>query len=160
MPHSHKWNPTLGSDCSGLYYGWWVCIGIQPQTVTARFEYTITAAPVVVPAFTGQYTPTIFPQVNSSFTATPTQSGLAQDCRAFHQAVAVSLPPALHPSAPPLPLLDWHTNALTKSRGAFRAIPAGRYCCNTTSSRSSSSSRGIPLYKGTATAFGRATGIA
>ncbi|KAK2760016.1 hypothetical protein FQN54_002752 [Arachnomyces sp. PD_36] len=82
-----EWNPELDSDCSGLYHGWWVCIGIQPQTVTATFEYTLTPPPVVVPSPT-KFTPTVFPPINSSFTALPTQSGVPQNCQAFYHAKA------------------------------------------------------------------------
>ncbi|KAI1977491.1 hypothetical protein LOZ53_001513 [Ophidiomyces ophidiicola] len=81
-----EWNPELHSDCSGLFVGWWVCIGIKPQSVTATFDYTTTIPPVVVPPKTGEYTPTTFPAVNSSFTASPTLDGQAKDCEAFYQA--------------------------------------------------------------------------
>ncbi|XP_014562094.1 carbohydrate-binding module family 50 protein [Bipolaris victoriae FI3] len=79
------WNPALDSDCSGLYDGWWVCIGIQPQSMTVTFDYTTTAAPVEVPEPTA-YTPTTYQDADSSFVASPTQAGLASNCKAFHQA--------------------------------------------------------------------------
>jgi hypothetical protein len=85
-----KWNPALDSDCSGLYVDWWVCIGIQPQSVTASFEYITSAPAVVVPNKTADYTPTTFPAVDSSFTASPTQAGVATNCQAFYQAQSVS----------------------------------------------------------------------
>ncbi|KAF1359810.1 hypothetical protein EJ07DRAFT_82962, partial [Lizonia empirigonia] len=80
-----SWNPALDSDCSGLYDGWWVCVAIQPQSVTVTFDYTVTTTPVEVPDPTA-WTPTTFPAVNASFNATPTQAGIASDCKAFHQA--------------------------------------------------------------------------
>ncbi|KAF1357176.1 hypothetical protein EJ07DRAFT_129973, partial [Lizonia empirigonia] len=81
-----EWNPALDSDCSGLYNGWWVCIGVQPQSVTVTFEYTTTtAASVEVPKPT-MHTPTTFPTANSSFIASPTQEDIVSDCKAFHQA--------------------------------------------------------------------------
>ncbi|EEQ31172.1 LysM domain-containing protein [Microsporum canis CBS 113480] len=83
-----EWNPTIKSDCSGLYVGWWVCIGIQPQTVTETFEYTITPPPLSVPPSPTKYTPTTFPPINSSFTYTPTLPDLSTDCEGFHQATA------------------------------------------------------------------------
>lgn len=148
---SLEWNPELDNDCSGLYHGWWVCVGIQPRTVTATFEYTITALPVEVPPYVGEYTPTTFPEINSSFAATPTQAGLAQDCRAFYQAEAVSVY---------APFLNGHMmHETNESRGVIRATPVEKYW-NTTSSRSSSSSRGTPLCRGTVTVYGWATGIA
>jgi hypothetical protein len=90
MRCSLEWNPALDSDCSGLYDGWWVCIGIRPQSMTVTFDYTTTAAPVEVPEPT-EHTPTTFPTANSSFTASPTQAGLASDCKAFHRAKDVSI---------------------------------------------------------------------
>lgn len=89
MCHSLSWNPALDSDCSGLYDGWWVCIAIQPQSVTVTFDYTVTATSVEVPDPTA-WTPTTFPAVDTSFAATPTQAGLVSDCKAFHQAKDVS----------------------------------------------------------------------
>lgn len=88
---SLEWNPTIKSDCSGLYVGWWVCIGIQPQTVTETFEYTITPPPLSVPPSPTKYTPTTFPPINSSFTYTPTLPDLSTDCEGFHQATAVGI---------------------------------------------------------------------
>ena len=32
LPDLFAWNPALGTDCSGLYFNHWVCVGIQPQT--------------------------------------------------------------------------------------------------------------------------------
>lgn len=29
---SLAWNPAVGVNCTGLYYGYWYCVGIQPQT--------------------------------------------------------------------------------------------------------------------------------
>ncbi|KAK2841523.1 hypothetical protein FQN49_006172, partial [Arthroderma sp. PD_2] len=80
-----EWNPTVKSDCSGLFVGWWVCIGIQPQTVTDTLEYTTTPPPISVPPPT-KYTPTTYPPINSTFTASPTLPDTAQKCQSFHQA--------------------------------------------------------------------------
>jgi hypothetical protein len=86
---SLSWNPALDSDCSGLYDGWWVCIAIQPQSVTVTFDYTVTATSAEIPDPTA-WTPTTFPATDASFTATPTQAGIASDCKAFRQAKDVS----------------------------------------------------------------------
>ena len=90
MCYSLEWNPALDSDCSGLYDSWWVCIAIQPQSVTVTFDYTVTVAPVEVPDPTA-WTPTTFPTANSSFVAAPTQAGLDSNCKGFHQAEDVSI---------------------------------------------------------------------
>lgn len=62
-----------------------MCIAIQPQSVTVTFDYTATATTIEVPDPTA-WTPTTFPAVDASFTATPTQAGLVSDCKAFRQA--------------------------------------------------------------------------
>lgn len=80
-----SWNPTLGDDCSGLYIGWWICIGIPP-TSTEVFAWYSTDAPADVPTFAGNYTPTTFPAVDAAFTASPTQAGIAAGCLSYYQA--------------------------------------------------------------------------
>lgn len=82
---SLSWNPTLNSDCSGLFAGWWVCIG-TPPTSTEQFAWTTTGATAVIPTFTGNYTFTTFPEVDSSFTASPTQTGIVSGCLSYYQA--------------------------------------------------------------------------
>ncbi|CAG8979166.1 hypothetical protein HYALB_00000300 [Hymenoscyphus albidus] len=80
----HAWNPALGDDCSGLYDSWWYCIDIQAQSsLTLSDDKSTMTIPPMFPL-----TPTTFPAVNTSFTATPTQAGIAKGCQAFHQAVA------------------------------------------------------------------------
>ncbi|KAI1403142.1 hypothetical protein F4819DRAFT_484928 [Hypoxylon fuscum] len=78
-------NPTLNSDCSGLYAGWWFCVGI-PTTSAAEFGWTTTDAPANVPTFTGNYTFTTLPEVNSTFKAEPTQTGIVGGCLSYYQA--------------------------------------------------------------------------
>ncbi|KAL1957768.1 hypothetical protein VTO42DRAFT_5486 [Malbranchea cinnamomea] len=82
----HKWNPALLDDCSGLYEGWWICVSVRVQNVTVSFGWTTTDAPADVPTLTEEYTPTTFPPINSSFTASPTQSGIVSGCQVFYQA--------------------------------------------------------------------------
>ncbi|EEP82317.1 predicted protein [Uncinocarpus reesii 1704] len=78
-----EWNPTLGVDCSGLFVGWWVCVMVRPRT-TETFTWITADTPADVPTLTGEYTPTPFPSVNSSFTASPTQSGIVPGCLSFY----------------------------------------------------------------------------
>ncbi|KAI4192254.1 MAG: hypothetical protein LQ348_003223 [Seirophora lacunosa] len=79
-----EWNPALDSDCSGLYYGWWICIGIQPRS-SLTLTYTTELGNVTIPAYE-PFTPTSFPTINSSFTATPTRAGVPSDCKAWYLA--------------------------------------------------------------------------
>ncbi len=83
-----EWNPALDKDCSGLYYGWWVCVGAQPRS-SLSLTYFTEPGPVIIPTYS-LFTPLAFLTVNSSFTATPTQSGLASNCKAFYSASPVS----------------------------------------------------------------------
>ena len=84
----HEWNPAIDEDCSGLYYGWWVCVGAQPRS-SLTLVWTDSPGNVTIPTY-DPFTPPIFATINSSFSATPTQSGLASDCNAFYSAAPVS----------------------------------------------------------------------
>lgn len=106
MNSSIAWNPSLGSDCSGLYDGWWVCISVRPASVSVDLGWTTTQGTVDIPTITANYTPTSFPPIDPSFTASPTQNGVVSGCKSFYQAKAVSffslsftnpLFPYLHP---------------------------------------------------------------
>ncbi|KAI1373924.1 hypothetical protein F4677DRAFT_183928 [Hypoxylon crocopeplum] len=85
LENLHAWNPTLDSDCSGLYAGWWLCIGV-PTTSTDEFGWTTTDAPADVPTFAGNYTFTTLPEVDSTFVAEPTQTGIVSGCLSYYQA--------------------------------------------------------------------------
>lgn len=74
-----------------IYRFRWVCIGAQPQTVTASFEY-ITSAPAVTVPDPTSYVTTTFPAINSSFTALPTQAGMPTNCQSYYQAKPVGVP--------------------------------------------------------------------
>lgn len=78
------WNPTLGDDCSGLYVGWWVCNGIQPQT-SVTLTWSTSAGNATVPDPT-PYTPPTSTSVDWSFTPTPSLAGMPEDCQAYYQA--------------------------------------------------------------------------
>lgn len=57
-----KWNPTIGSDCTGIFADEYLCVGI-PGTPTTR-----TAAA---------------PSITAAPSDMPTQSGIAADCSKF-----------------------------------------------------------------------------
>lgn len=78
------WNPTLDDDCSGLYVGWWLCNGIQPQT-SVTLTWSTSAANVTVPDPT-PYTPPTSTTVDWSFTPTPSLAGMPDDCQAYYLA--------------------------------------------------------------------------
>lgn len=64
-----KWNPAIDKDCSGIWAGYWYCVGV-PGTPTS--PPTITTTPSVKP--TGPSKPTV------------TQEGLIESCTSFHIA--------------------------------------------------------------------------
>lgn len=61
----YSWNPAVGSDCSGLWTGYYVCVGV-PGTPTTTKKPTTTTAPPSGP--------------------TPTQAGIISSCNAYYQA--------------------------------------------------------------------------
>ncbi|KAL1895036.1 hypothetical protein Sste5346_005456 [Sporothrix stenoceras] len=74
------WNPVVGSDCSGLYLYYWVCVGIQPQTsLTLVYPTGTTAIPSALP-----WTPTPLPSVDFRFTPLPTQGPLPTNCANYY----------------------------------------------------------------------------
>lgn len=64
-----NWNPAVGTDCSGLWLGYYYCIGL-PSTPTTK-PTTTTKAPNPTP--TGP---------------SPTQDGIIPTCQRFHLAVS------------------------------------------------------------------------
>ncbi|KFY05463.1 hypothetical protein V492_08531 [Pseudogymnoascus sp. VKM F-4246] len=81
----HEYNPTLGDDCGGLYLGWFICVGIQPQT-SISLGWSTSPTDVVVPDPTS-YTPPVYSTV-PDFTATPQQTGIPSSCQNFYEAQA------------------------------------------------------------------------
>jgi LysM repeat protein len=64
------WNPAVGTDCAGLWLGYYYCIGI-PNTPTARPTTIITTTKPATP--TGP---------------SPTQDGIISTCARYHKAVS------------------------------------------------------------------------
>ncbi|KAM0324885.1 hypothetical protein ACHAQA_007851 [Verticillium albo-atrum] len=80
-----EYNPTIGQDCSGLFTGWYICVGIQSQNST-RVEWYTTQTNFTIPVSTPYpgYTATVV----SNFTASPQQTGIPSSCQNYHQAQA------------------------------------------------------------------------
>ncbi|GIJ99590.1 hypothetical protein Aspvir_001724 [Aspergillus viridinutans] len=73
------WNPTIGSGCSGLWLGYYVCVGITggtTTTTTTTVATTTTSAATTTTSGNGVTTPT------------PYQSGMVDDCYSFHLVVS------------------------------------------------------------------------
>lgn len=62
----YAWNPAIGTSCSGLDFGYYVCVGIVGGSTT-------TTAP-----------PTSTTSGNGVMTPTPIEPGMVTDCDAFH----------------------------------------------------------------------------
>ncbi|KFX89378.1 hypothetical protein V490_07063 [Pseudogymnoascus sp. VKM F-3557] len=80
-----EYNPAIGDDCSGLFVGWYICAGIQPQTSESLGWSTSPTEPVI-PDPTS-YTAPVYPEI-PEFTATPQQTGIPSSCQNFYQAEA------------------------------------------------------------------------
>lgn len=76
----------------------WICIGVQPRT-SLSLAYNTAPGNVTIPIY-DPFTPIAYPTINSSFTATPTQVGVATDCRAWYSAAPVSPFPSPPPHFP------------------------------------------------------------
>lgn len=90
--NSLVWNPALKSDCSALFIGFYVCIAIKPTT-TSSFDW-FNAPNTTIPSPTS-WTSSVPPTINSTFTASPQQSGIPSSCQSFYKAEAVSHRPPL-----------------------------------------------------------------
>jgi hypothetical protein len=81
---SFAWNPSVGTDCSGLYVYYWLCVGIQPQTSLSLPYQTGNATVELPPYFT--WTPTLAPTDPPVFKPTVTAGPLPDNCNAYVQA--------------------------------------------------------------------------
>jgi hypothetical protein len=66
-----KWNPAVGDDCSGIWAGYYYCVGVPGTPTTAPTKTIITST---TPKPTGPSKPST------------TQEGLIDTCVSFHQA--------------------------------------------------------------------------
>lgn len=73
----YKMNPSVNSDCSGLYLGTYYCIA-TPDLPNYIDGVTTTSSS----------TPTTSGVGNGVVTPTPTQSGMTKSCKTFHKVVS------------------------------------------------------------------------
>lgn len=85
----HAWNPTIGSDCSGLYLYHYVCVGIQPQT-SMSIPWNTAGTTATLPDYVS-VTPTPLPTYDyqEPFVPTPTHGPLPTNCMDWYQAQPV-----------------------------------------------------------------------
>ena len=84
---SLKWNPAVGSDCSGLYVNYFYCID-APLDVASLPNATTQYFPAV--SSLSRVTVTL----NSTFVPEPTAPGAAADCQSWYIAQAVCIRPS------------------------------------------------------------------
>ncbi|KAL4734491.1 hypothetical protein BDV11DRAFT_212743 [Aspergillus similis] len=72
MAEFYSWNPTVGSDCSTMEYGYYVCVGV--------FATTTTAASTSISTVTSTST------TSTSSGPSPTQSGITSSCVTYYEA--------------------------------------------------------------------------
>lgn len=66
----YSWNPAIKNDCSGLFPGYYVCVGRGTATTPTS------------------KTPTSTTQSTGVVTPTPTQTGMVGNCNKFHEVVS------------------------------------------------------------------------
>ncbi|PYH81903.1 hypothetical protein BO82DRAFT_414824 [Aspergillus uvarum CBS 121591] len=71
------WNPGVGENCTNIYYGYWYCVGIAPQT---SYTDNGTATSLWYPSWTYSAPPAM----NTSFSPSPAQAGMASDCQDYY----------------------------------------------------------------------------
>lgn len=81
----------MGTDCTGLYLNWYVCISIQPQVQVSvpwdlGFDNNGTTE---LPPYVS-WPPLPEPTVDFNFDPTPTQGPLPTNCQAWYKTVPVS----------------------------------------------------------------------
>ncbi|KAF4948029.1 hypothetical protein FSARC_13847 [Fusarium sarcochroum] len=82
-----KWNPEVHQDCSGLFVGYWYCVGIKSNS-TGKLEWETATPPFTPPPEPTPYTPTKLTPANPDFTPTPSHGPMPTDCIHYHQAEA------------------------------------------------------------------------
>lgn len=85
--YSFKWNPEVHEDCSGLFVGYWYCVGVNSNS-TGNLEWETSTPPFTPPPEPTPYTPTKITPANSDFTPTPSHGPMPTDCIHYHQAEA------------------------------------------------------------------------
>ncbi|KAJ0413108.1 hypothetical protein BJY00DRAFT_320114 [Aspergillus carlsbadensis] len=75
-----SWNPGVGSDCSGLWLDYYVCVGAESATGTGTVSSPSPSSTVstTTPTTTG----------NAVSTPTPYEPGIPDDCDSFHLVVS------------------------------------------------------------------------
>ncbi|RGP81323.1 carbohydrate-binding module family 50 [Fusarium longipes] len=82
-----EWNPDVHTDCSGLFVGYWVCVGVRPKT-TLDLDWGSSVPPFTPPPEPTKHTRTTFQPAEPDFTPSPSHGDLPENCLNFHKAEA------------------------------------------------------------------------
>ncbi|KAM0468441.1 hypothetical protein ACHAP7_010893 [Fusarium lateritium] len=82
-----KWNPAVHEDCSGLFVGYWVCVGVKSKAAP-NLAWSTSTPPFTPPPDATPYTAVTLTPADSDFTPSPTQGPLPTDCQNFHKVEA------------------------------------------------------------------------
>ncbi|KAF5635712.1 carbohydrate-binding module family 50 [Fusarium sp. NRRL 25303] len=82
-----KWNPEVHEDCSGLFVGYWYCVGVKSNS-SGNLEWETSTPPFTPPPEPTSHKPTKLTPAGSDFTPKPTHGPLPTDCVNYHQAEA------------------------------------------------------------------------
>ncbi|RDW76817.1 LysM peptidoglycan-binding domain-containing protein [Aspergillus mulundensis] len=71
----YSWNPAVGTSCSGLWLGYYVCVGSSTSASATSTPPTTTTSPASIVTATGTTPP-----------PSPTQAGISPDCITYYLA--------------------------------------------------------------------------
>ncbi|KAK3933515.1 hypothetical protein QBC46DRAFT_326379 [Diplogelasinospora grovesii] len=115
-----KWNPEVGSDCSGLYVNYFYCIdapidvGSLPNATTQYFPALTTIASSTI-------------SLNSTFAPSPTAPGAASGCQSWYLAVTGDTCASLSQAMGYFSVSDFQT--WNSGVNCNSALTAGDYYC-------------------------------
>lgn len=73
LANFYSWNPAVGSSCSSLWLGYYVCVGVSESATTTTTTKATT-------------TTTSNPTTTTASGPSPTQSGMVSGCTSYYQA--------------------------------------------------------------------------
>jgi hypothetical protein len=82
-----KWNPEVHNDCSGLFVGYWYCVGVKSNS-SLDLEWETSTPPFTPPPKPTPYTRTTLTPAKSDFTPTPSHGPMPADCLNYYQVEA------------------------------------------------------------------------
>jgi len=96
LENFYKWNSAVGTDCKGLWLGYYVCVGVSGGTTTTKKPTATTKKPTTTtkkPTTTAKKPTTTTKKETSTTTksappAVKTQPGVVSKCKKFHKVAS------------------------------------------------------------------------